>query len=84
MSLTNLMVDREMLPEFLYVYNVQKHAAMMHSVIDRWLRFPLEMQSLARELDELRQSIVQTGGVTKAADTILQLLGQETGERAAA
>lgn len=84
MSLTNLMVDREMLPEFLYVYNVQKHAAQMHSVIDRWLRFPLEMQALAREQAALRQEIVQTGGVTKAADTILKLLGHETGERAAA
>ncbi len=84
MSLTNLMVDREMLPEFLYVYNVEKHAAKMHSVIDRWLRFPLEMQSLAREQDELRQSIVQTGGVTKAADTVLKLLGHETSERVAA
>ncbi len=84
MSLTNLMVDREMLPEFLYVYNVEKHAAKMHSVIDRWLRFPLEMQSLAREQDELRQSIVQTGGVTKAADTVLTLLGHEASERIAA
>ena len=84
MSLTNLMVDREMLPEFLYVYNVEKHAAKMHSVIDRWLRFPLEMQSLAREQDELRQSIVQTGGVTKAADTVLKLLGHEASERVAA
>lgn len=84
MSLTNLMVNREMLPEFLYVYNVQKQAARMHSVIDRWLRFPLEMQSLARELDELRQSIVQTGGVTKAADTVLKLLGHVDSERIAA
>ncbi len=84
MSLTNLLLDRELLPEFLYVYNVQKHAAKMHSVIDRWLRFPLEMQSLAREQDEARQSIVQTGGVTKAAETVLRLLGHESSERIAA
>lgn len=84
MSLTNLMVDREMLPEFLYVQNVPKHAAKMHAVIDRWLRFPLEMESLAHEQEELRRSIVQTGGVTKAADTVLKLLGHEAGERAAA
>ena len=84
MSLTNLMVDREMLPEFLYVYNVPKHAARMHAVLDRWLRDPQEMQAVSRDMDALRREIVQTGGVTKAAETVLKLLGQEPSERIAA
>ena len=84
MSLTNLMVDREMLPEFLYVYNVPKHAARMHAVLDRWLRDPQEMQAVSRDMDALRREIVQTGGVTKAAETVLKLLGRETTERIAA
>ena len=84
MSLTNLMVDREMLPEFLYVYNVPKHAARMHAVLVRWLRDPQEMQAVSRDMDALRREIVQTGGVTKAAETVLKLLGRETTERIAA
>ena len=84
MSLPNLMVDREMLPEFLYVFNVQKQAARMHAVIDRWLRNPLEMQALAQEMDDLRQSVMHAGGISKAADTVLKLLGQTQSDRAAA
>ena len=84
MSLTNLMVDRELIPEFLYVHNVPKHAARIHAVLDRWLRNPLEMQAVAQEVDALRQGIVQTGGVAKAADTILDLLGREQLGRVAA
>jgi len=84
MALPNLMVDREMLPEFLYVFNVEKHAARMHAVIDRWLRNPIEMQALAHEMDELRQSVMHSGGISKAADTVLKLLGHTQAERAAA
>jgi len=77
MALPNLMVDREMLPEFLYVYNVPKQAARMHAVIDRWLSHPEEMQALADEMDELRKSVMHAGGIAKAAETVLKLLGHE-------
>ena len=84
MSLINLMVDRELIPEFLYVFDVKKNAARMHTVIGGWLRNPIEMQAMASELDALRNEIVQVGGVGKAADTILKLLGQQHVERVAA
>ena len=84
MSLINLMVDRELIPEFLYVFDVKKNAARMHAVIDGWLRNPSEMKVVASELDALRNEIVQVGGVGKAADTILKLLGQKHVERVAA
>jgi lipid-A-disaccharide synthase len=84
MALPNLMVNREMLPEFLYVSHVRKNAARMHAVLDRWLRHPLEMQAVARDMDTLRWETVQTGGISKAADTVLKLLGRETSERSAA
>ena len=84
MSLPNLMVNRAMWPEFLYVSNIQKHAARMHAVLDRWLRHPLEMQAIARDTEALRRETVETGGVAQAADTVLKLLGQEPSERIAA
>ena len=84
MALPNLMLNREVLPEFLYVFNVPKHAARMHAVIDGWLRNPLEMQAVAREMESLRQQVGQAGGISKAADTVLKLLGQEQAGQAAA
>ncbi len=84
MSLPNLMVDRELMPEFLYVFNVPKYAAKMHAVLDHWLRAPQEMQAVSDDMHALRREIVQTGGVTRAADTVLKLMGRESSERIAA
>ncbi len=84
MSLPNLLRDRVIMPEFLYVSNRERQANNLHEVLNRWLSSPLEMQAAAREMESLRSEIVQTGGVAKAADTILQLLGHVDSHRAAA
>ena len=84
MSLPNLMLDREMLPEFLYVFNVPKQAARMHAVIDRWLNHPLEMQALKKDMEELCQTVAHSDGTAKAADAILKLLGEQQTHRIAA
>lgn len=84
MSLPNLLRDRVIMPEFLFVSNRERQANNLHEVLSRWLTSPLEMQATAREMESLRSEIVQTGGVAKAADTILQLLGHSSSQRAAA
>ncbi len=77
MSLPNLMLDRELLPEILYVFGVRKNAAKMHSIIDRWLNQPQEMQALKRDMEQLRQSVMDSDGSAKAADAILRLLAEK-------
>lgn len=84
MSLPNLMLNREMLPEVLYVFDVQKNAARMHAPIDRWLSNPQEMQALKQDMDALRQEVMHSDGSAKAAEAILKLLGEKQVSRVAA
>jgi lipid-A-disaccharide synthase len=84
MSLPNLMLNRELMPEVLYVFDVPKHAARMQSAIDRWLSNPQEMQAMKREMGALREQVMHTDGSAKAADAILKLLGEKQVSRAAA
>lgn len=84
MSLPNLIAGRVIMPEFLYVLNKQRHTDRMHDVLSHWLSSPLELQAVTRDMDQLRQQIVQTGGVSTAADTILKLLGCTSTQKMAA
>ena len=84
MSLPNLIRNRVIMPEFLFVSNRERQTNNLHDAISRWLTSPLEMQATAREMESLRSEIVQTGGVAKAADTILKLLGHTSSQRVAA
>lgn len=84
MSLPNLIRNRVIMPEFLFVSNRERQTQNLHKALNRWLSSPLEMQATAREMETLRSEIVQTGGVNKAAETILNLLGHSGSERAVA
>lgn len=84
MSLPNLMLNRELLPEVLCISNAPKHAARMHNAIDCWLSDPHAMQSIKQELGALRDDVMELGASEKAADAILKLLGQKQITRAAA
>ncbi len=75
MSLPNLLRDRVIMPEFLFVSNRERQVNNLHEVLNRWLTSPREMQAAAREMESLRSEIVQTGGVAKAADTISPAAG---------
>lgn len=75
MCLTNLIVDRELVPEFLYITKVEKTAGQLRDVLHRWLNNPDELTAHAQALDQVRRNVVQTGGIVRAADALLKLLG---------
>ena len=75
MSLPNLMVERELMPEFLLVGRRRQHIPAMARHLSTWLLNPA---MAARHLDglaELRATVAQSGGTIRAAAAILRCLG---------
>ncbi|MCA9079463.1 MAG: lipid-A-disaccharide synthase [Planctomycetaceae bacterium] len=84
MSLPNLVADRELMPEFPFSRNFDQHIRGMVSHLDRWLSEPLELAAVRTELDRLADAIVETGGVARAAEVILELLDHRAPAKRAA
>lgn len=71
MSLPNLMVDRAIMPEFPISRNVDAHVRGMAGILDRWLSDPGALAAARDEMLRLRAAAAQTGGIARAADSIL-------------
>jgi lipid-A-disaccharide synthase len=84
MSLPNLIAGRELMPEFPFVGRVALHADKMAAILDRWLADDRALAEVRKEMRRLRQAIVQTGGVERAAAAILMRLDAAQVNRLAA
>ena len=74
MSLPNLIAGRKLMPEFPFVARVDRHARKMAAILDRWLRDERALAEVRQEMLRLREDVVQTGGVERAAEAILARL----------
>jgi lipid-A-disaccharide synthase len=74
MSLPNLIAGRELMPEFPFVGRVSLHIDRMAVILDRWLADDRSLAKVRRDMLRLRDDVVQTGGVGRAADAILSRL----------
>ncbi len=84
MSLPNLIAGRELMPEFPFVGRVDRHAQEMAAILDRWLADDRALASVRQEMMRLREQVVQTGGVGRAADAVVTRLTELQIARSAA
>lgn len=84
MSLPNLVAGRELMPEFPFSRQIPMHTRNIADRLDRWLSEPHELAAVRSELDRLADEIVETGGVRRAAQAILELLDHQPRQRQAA
>jgi lipid-A-disaccharide synthase len=85
-SLPNLIAGRRVMPEHPFVIRPEHHAAQIVRELNAWLSDRLKLEATRAELQRLREEIVRTGGVARAAEVILQRVGwpaQSTSRRAA-
>jgi hypothetical protein len=59
-------------------------AADIASVINDWLSHPEKLEAIRREMSDLADQVAQPGGISRAADTIVQLLDVPVPSRKAA
>lgn len=74
MSLPNLIAGRVVMPEFPFLKSSGPHIREMTSILDRWLADPAALQHARQEFCLLAESVVQAGGVTRAAEVLLRRL----------
>ncbi len=79
MSLPNLIANRPLMPEFPFVRRTAEIARAITRPLDEWLSDRQKLDGIRNEMDELRQQIVRTGGIQKAAEVILECVGHQTG-----
>ncbi len=78
MTLPNLIAEREVMPEFPFAFRIQRATNQLTQQLDHWLSNPEELEKSRAELGELADSIVEAGGVRRAASAILRILGATT------
>lgn len=76
-TLVNLLADEELYPEFLADY-CPAHAMAEHLL--RWLNEPAQVAQLRSKLEQLRQQVGQPGACERAAQRIVEFLGQCKGQ----
>ena len=84
MTLLNLIAGRELMPEFLFARNVEKNVRKMTGQLDEWLIDPSSLAQVRGDIEELRATVAQTGGIARAAEAVLGQLGHEQATRTAA
>jgi lipid-A-disaccharide synthase len=84
MSLPNLIAGRPLMPEFPFMGNVEGHVRGMVRVLDDWLSDERSLAVARNDMARLRDQVVQTGGVSRAADAILCRIGRVSTVRRAA
>ena len=75
-SLPNLFVDREVMPEFLFVGRGRKLLTPLTEVLHGWLSVDDRMKMAREEMVDLRERYAQTGATSHVADFLLQRLTQ--------
>lgn len=71
-SLPNLFVDREVMPEFLFIGGSQKRLAPLTEVLHGWLSVEDRLAAAREEMLDLRDRFAQTGATRHAAEIVLQ------------
>ena len=71
-SLPNLFVNREVMPEFLFVGGGKKPLTPLTEVLHGWLSVDDRLNAARHEMSELRERFAQTGATCHAADLICQ------------
>ena len=74
MTLPNLFVDREVLPEFFIVGSPAKSILRITEVLHGWLSVQDRLDAARQEVEQLRSEFAQTGATRRAADYLLQRL----------
>ncbi len=82
-SLPNLMVDRELLPEFFPQGDGAAAAEQAASRLSLWLADAAALNGVAAELRRLKSEVVKTGSIARVADAILTQTERPAGTRAA-
>jgi lipid-A-disaccharide synthase len=80
-SLPNLIAKQRLMPEHLFSRRLDRESRQIATELDEWLSNPQELERIRSRLQWLKQDIVRTGGVAKAAETILQRLGRPAPDR---
>ena len=73
-SLPNLFVNREVMPEFLFVGGGKKPLTPLTEVLHGWLSVDERLDAARQEICELRDRFVQTGATCRAAELLCQRL----------
>lgn len=71
-SLPNLFVDREIMPEFIFVGGQKKLLTPLTEVLHGWLSVNDRLDAARKEMCDLRTSCAQTGATRHAAELICQ------------
>ena len=74
MTLPNLFVDREVLPEFVIVGSPAKSILRITEVLHGWLSVQDRLNAARQEVEQLRSEFAQTGATRRTADYLLQRL----------
>jgi lipid-A-disaccharide synthase len=72
MSLPNLMVNREVMPEFAMTRHSEKTVSRIAAELDRWLSDPVARERTVREMRDLAATAAQRGGIARAVDSLLR------------
>lgn len=73
MSLPNLMVDREMMPEFLAVGDQRPTVEKIARQLDEWIGQPRRLEAAREELDQLRRQAYDPGAIRRTANLLFEL-----------
>ncbi len=73
-SLPNLFVNREVMPEFLFVGGGKKPLTALTEVLHGWLSVDDRLNAARHEMSDLRDRFAQTGATCQAAELICQRL----------
>ncbi len=77
-TLPNLMVDREIMPEFPFVGDPAPRIEAMTSILNGWLNDREQLDAVAHELRALHEKVGQPGATKRTAEFILRSLKQGT------
>lgn len=74
-TLTNLIADRELMPEFVSAGDPTADIAAMADCLTEWCSNPASLAAAQEEMRQLADHAAECGATTRAADLILELCG---------
>ena len=83
-SLPNLIANRIMMPERFSVGNPKPAVDLVVSDISKWLETPAALADAAKEIEQLRNQVHNTGATRRTADVIIGWLEKDTEVRRSA
>ena len=75
-TLTNLIADKELMPEFISSGNAGADIKSITAILENWCLHPEALQKRTAELAELANSVATTGATVRTADFLLQTLNE--------